>query len=145
MKAIQILERYGQLLLDQTMDITYEQLNEAIKELKDIEHYSHYTTGLWATDRPDLFKSQIDQELMYPLNFWNVKLENNKIEKANVFHPYVDETTNPSEAYLTLCINHSPWEEHDENMVRVLNNKEAHKMLKLLEKHFGIEDKYKEQ
>lgn len=67
--AITILEQHSKLLLDQT-DTTYEELQTAIKQLRDVEHYTHHTTGLWATDRPDLFNQHEHFNVMYQLNFW---------------------------------------------------------------------------
>ena len=65
-KALTILERYKKLILGQT-DLEAEEFDEAIKQLKDLEHYAHFTCGLWATDRPDLLK---DKRLFWQIDFW---------------------------------------------------------------------------
>ena len=70
LKAIEILEQYSDLLLNQS-NLNRDELQAAIKQLMDIQHYTHYTAGCYATDRPDLFKSQIGSELMFQLDFWN--------------------------------------------------------------------------
>ena len=70
LKAIEILEQYSDLLLNQS-NLDTDELQAAIKQLMDVQHYTHYTTGCYATDRPDLFKSQIKSELMFQLDFWN--------------------------------------------------------------------------
>lgn len=140
LKAIQILEQYKKLLLNQT-EITLEELELAIKQLKDVEHYTHYTTGCYATDKPDLFKSQIKSELMFKLDFWECLPTENI--KEQIFAPYVDETVTPEESYLVFCQNHSPWNEHDSNMIRVHSNEESHKLLNILEAHFGIKNHHK--
>ena len=70
-KAIEILEQHSKLLLNQT-DISYEDLQFAIKQLIDLHHYSIHTSGCWATDRPDLFANQIEAELMFQLDFWEI-------------------------------------------------------------------------
>lgn len=70
--AITILEQYSKLLLNQT-DLTYEELQKAIEQLLDVERYVDYTTGLWATDRPDLFNQQMQSDLLFELNFWDNK------------------------------------------------------------------------
>lgn len=63
--------------------------------------------------------------------------------KRQSFQPYVDETVEPCESYLVFCENHSPWDEEEKNMVRVHSNAESHKMLEILEKHFGIKNHHK--
>lgn len=141
LKAIAILEQYSKLLLNQT-ELSYEELQEAIKQLKDVEHYAVYTSGQWATDRPDLFANQIKAELMYQLDFW--KVHNQSFPKPKLFASYVDETVDPAESYLVFCENHSPWNEDEHNMVRVNSKAESHKMLDILEKHFGIPNLHKE-
>ena len=139
--ALTILEEQGKVLLDNT-DLDKDVLQVAIKQLKDLEHFSHYTAGLWATDRPDLFQAQIKNELMYYLNFWEaVKLP--PINFAPTFVPYVDETVNPSESYLVFCTDGSPWTQPDSNMIRVYSNAESHKLLKILETNFGIPNNHK--
>ena len=70
LKAIEILEQYSDLLLNQS-NLDTDELQAAIKQLMDVQHYTYYTTGCYATDRPDLFKSQIESELMFQLDFWN--------------------------------------------------------------------------
>ena len=139
-KAIEILEQYSKLLLNET-NISHEDLQYAINQLKDLEHYSIYTSGCWATDRPDLFANQIEAELMFQLDFW--EMHKHTGPKPKVFAPYVDETVDPSEAYLVFCEKHSPWDEEDHNMVRVHSNTESHKLLNILETHFGIPNKHK--
>ena len=139
--ALTMLEEYGKFLLDNT-DLDNEVLQVAIKQLKDLEHYSHYTSGLWATDRPDLFQAQIKNELMYPLNFWG-PVDSCHILYAPTFVPYVDETVNPSESYLVFCNDGSPWTQPDSNMIRVYSNAESHKLLKILETNFGIPNNHK--
>lgn len=139
--AITILETYRDLLLDQS-NIKQDELQIAIKQLKDLEHYSHCTSGLWATDRPDLFQAQIKNELMYQLNFWETP-NSSPISFAPTFVPYVDETVNPSESYLVFCADGSPWTQPDSHMIRVYSNAEAHKMLKILETNFGIPNNHK--
>ena len=136
-KAIAILEQYSKLLLNET-HLEYEELQAAIKELKDLEHFTHYTGGLWATDRPDLFANQIKAELMCQLDFWKVHDQSFPLLKS--FAHYVDETVNSAESF---CENHSPWNEDEHNMVRVNSNAESHKMLDILEKHFGIPNLHK--
>lgn len=69
-KAIEILETYSKLLLNETQ-LEHMELQQAINQLKDLEHYAHYTAGLYATDRPELFKAQTQNELMFELNFWD--------------------------------------------------------------------------
>lgn len=71
-KAITILEAYGKVLLENIADFEYEELQEAIKQLKNLQHYINSTSGLWATDRPDLFANQINADLMWQLDFWEV-------------------------------------------------------------------------
>ena len=63
--------------------------------------------------------------------------------KKQSFAPYVDETVEPSESYLVFCENYSPWDEDEKNMIRVHSNKESHKMLEILEHHFGIKNNHK--
>lgn len=70
LKAIEILEQYSDLLINQS-NLNRDELQAAIKQLMDVQHYIHYTTGCYATDRPDLFKTQIESELMFQLDFWN--------------------------------------------------------------------------
>ena len=139
-KAITILEQYSKLLLNETM-LEYEELQAAIKELKDLEHFTHYTGGLWATDRPDLFANQIKAELMCQLDFW--KVHDQSFPSPKSFAPYVDETVEPAESYLVFCENYSPWDEDEKNMIRVHSNEESHKMLEILEHHFGIKNNHK--
>ena len=139
--ALTILEKYSQLLLDSS-DLKSEELQEAIKQLKYLEHFSHYTSGLWATDRPDLFQAQIKNELMYQLNFWG-PTNPCPIVYSPTFIPYVDETVNPSESYLIFCKDGSPWTQPDSNMIRVYSNAESHKLLEILETNFGIPNKHK--
>ena len=140
LKAIAILEQYSKLLLNQT-DLSYEEFQEALNELKEIEHYSVYTSGQWATDRPDLFSNQIKNGLMHQLDFW--EKHDKTYPKPKCFAPYVDETLDPAESYLVFCENHSPWNEDEHNMVRVNSNAESHKMLDILERHFGIPNLHK--
>lgn len=140
LKAITILEQYSKLLLNQT-ELEYEDLQEAIKQLKDLEHYSHYTSGCWATDRPDLFANQIKNELMFQLDFWNTHKK--EYPKPKSFAPYVDETKEELESYLVFCENYSPWEEDEHNMIRVHSNAESHKLLNILESKFGIPNNHK--
>ena len=139
-KAIAILEQYSKLLLNET-HLEYEELQAAIKELKDLEHFTHYTGGLWATDRPDLFANQIKAELMCQLDFW--KIHDQSFHNPKSFAPYVDETVEPPESYLVFCENYSPWDEDEKNMIRVHSNEESHKMLEILEHHFGIKNNHK--
>ena len=139
--ALTVLEDYGKLLLDNT-DLDNEVLQVAIKQLKDLEHFSHYTSGLWATDRPDLFQAQIKNELMYQLNFWG-PTNPCPIVYSPTFVPYVDETVNPSESYLVFCNDGSPWTQPDSNMIRVYSNAESHKLLGILETNFGIPNNHK--
>ena len=141
LSALTILEDYGKLLLDQST-LEYEELQVAIKQLKDLEHFSHYTSGLWATDRPDLFQAQIKNELMYQINFWETP-NISTIAFAPTFVPYVDETVNPSESYLVFCTDGSPWNQPDSNMIRVFSNAESHKLLEILETNFGIPNNHK--
>ena len=141
LKAIAILEQYSKLLLNQT-ELSYEELQEAINQLKDVEHYAVYTSGLWATDRPDLFSNQIKNGLMYQLDFWGK--HDNTYPKPKCFAPYVDETLDPAESFIVFCENHSPWNEDENNMIRVHSNTESHKLLNILEKHFGIPNNFKE-
>ena len=140
LKAIAILEQYRKLLLNQT-ELSYEELQEAINQLEDVEHYAVYTSGQWATDRPDLFSNQIKNGLMHQLDFW--KVHDQSFPSPKSFAPYVDETVEPAESYLVFCENHSPWNEDEHNMVRVNSNVESHKMLDILEKHFGIPNLHK--
>ena len=63
--------------------------------------------------------------------------------KKQSFAPYVDETVDPSESYLVFCENYSPWNEDEKNMIRVHSNEESHKMLEILEHHFGIKNNHK--
>ena len=139
--ALTILEEQGKFLLDNT-NLDDGVLQVAIKQLKDLEHFSHYTSGLWATDRPDLFQAQIKNELMYQLNFWG-PVNPYTILFAPTFVPYVDETVNPSESYLVFCTDGSPWTQPDSNMIRVFSNAESHKLLKILETNFGIPNNHK--
>ena len=139
--ALTMLEEHGKFLLDNT-DLDNEVMQVAIKKLKDLEHHSHYTSGLWATDRPDLFQAQIKNELMYQLNFWETP-NSSPIPFAPTFVPYVDETVNPSEPYLVFCTDGSPWTQPDSNMIRVYSNAESHKLLEILETNFGIPNNHK--
>ena len=139
-KAIVILEQYSKLLLNET-PLEYEELQAAIKELKDLEHFTHYTGGLWATDRPDLFTNQIKAEFMCQLDFW--KIHDQSFPNPKSFAPYVDETVDPAESYLVFCENHSPWNEDEHNMIRVHSNAESHKLLNILESKFGIPNNHK--
>ena len=141
-KAIAILEQYYKLLLNQTT-LEHKELQSAIKELKDLEHFTHYTGGLWATDRPDLFANQIKADIMHQIDFW--KIHDQYFPSPKSFAPYVDETVEPAESYLVFCENHSPWNEDEHNMVRVNSNAESHKMLDILEKHFGIPNLHKKK
>ena len=141
LKAIAILEQYSKLLLNQT-DLSYEELQEAINQLKDVEHYAVYTSGQWATDRPDLFSNQIKNGLMHQLDFW--EKHDNTYPKPKCFAPYVDETLDPAESFIVFCENRSPWDEDENNMIRVHSNTESHKLLNILEKHFGIPNNFKE-
>ena len=68
-KAITILEVYAKVLYNNT-DLEYDDVQFALKQLKDLEHYTHYTCGLWCTDRPDLLK---DKSLFWEINFWDEK------------------------------------------------------------------------
>lgn len=140
-KAIGILEQYSKLLLNETM-IEYEELKSAIKQLEDLEHYAHFTSNLYATDKPDLFASQIENELMWNINFFG-ESENYIPEKRKSFAPYVDETVSPSKSYIVFCENYSPWDESEENMIRVESNEESHKLLRILEKQYGIKNNHK--
>lgn len=140
-KAITILEQYSKLLLNETT-LEYEELQAAIKELKDLEHFTHYTGGQWATDRPDLFSNQIKNGLMHQLDFW--EKHDKAYPKPKCFAPYVDETLDPAESFIVFCENRSPWDEDENNMVRVHSNTESHKLLNILEKHFGIPNNFKE-
>lgn len=139
--ALTILKSYGTLLLDKS-DITSEELQVAIKQLQDLEHYSHYTAGLWATDRPDLFQAQIKNDLMWQISFWDTS-NPSTITFAPTFVPYVDETVHPSESYLVFCTDGSPWTQPDSNMIRVYSNAESHKLLEILETNFGIPNNHK--
>jgi len=65
------------------------------------------------------------------------------LDKVPTFAPLVDETLEEPRSYLVLCVNRSPWDEDEENMVEVISNSESHKMLVLLEKHFGIKNHHK--
>lgn len=118
-------------------------MKKAIKELEDLEHFSHYTAGLSVHHRHDLFEHQIDNELMWEINFWE-EVKKAKLHKfVKGFAPYIDFTKNPSESYLIFCEHGAPWDEKEENRIRVFSNKESHKMLNILEKHFGIKNRYK--
>jgi hypothetical protein len=55
---------------------------------------------------------------------------------------YVDETGDVSKSYLIIS-QKSPWDAPEDEVVEVKNNYEAHKMLNLLEKHFGIKNLHK--
>lgn len=72
LKALNILEECKKLILNQTM-IEDDFFDEAIKELKDIEHYAHFMSNCWVTDRPDLFEQQIKDELMWNTDFFKKK------------------------------------------------------------------------
>ena len=63
--------------------------------------------------------------------------------KKQSFAPYVDETVEPPKSYLVFCENYSPWDEDEKNMIRVHSNEESHKMLEILEHHFGIKNNHK--
>lgn len=121
--------------------IEIEAIREAIQEVERLEHYTHYTCGCWATDRPDLFANQIEADLMFQLDFWDKLKE--EYPKPKTFAPYVDETVEPAEAYLVFCENYSPWDEDEKNMIRVWDNGESHKLLEILEKYFGITNHHK--
>ena len=69
--ALNILLDYKHILLNKT-NLEKEVLEAAVKQLQNLEHYAHYTCGLWATDRPDLFANQIKADLMWQLDFWEV-------------------------------------------------------------------------
>ena len=56
--------------------------------------------------------------------------------------PYVDETGDELKSYLTISKS-SPWDADESEMVEVKDNAEAHKLLRLLELHFGIPNKHK--
>ena len=139
-KSLEILEQYSKLLIEQT-NITADEMEYAINQLKDLEHYSLYTSGCWATDRPDLFANQIEAEKMFQLDFW--EMHKHTGPKPKTFAPYVDETVKPAESYLVFCENHSPWNELEHNMVKVHSNAESHKLLNILEKHFAITNNHK--
>lgn len=139
-KSLEILEQYSKLLLEQT-NITADEMEYAINQLKDLEHYSLYTSGCWATDRPDLFANQIEAEKMFQLDFW--EMHKHTGPRPKTFAPYVDETVEPVESYLVFCENHSPWTELEHNMIRVHSNAESHKLLNILEKHFAITNHHK--
>lgn len=66
-----------QILIDIKEDhnITFldETLEKAIKQLLDLEHYSHYTYGLTCTDRPDLLDIKFKTDYCWKLNFWDTK------------------------------------------------------------------------
>lgn len=68
--ALTMLEQYRKLLLDQSC-LEYEDLDQTIKQLKDLEHYSHYTSGLWCTDRPDLLSDDFKKDYAWQINFWD--------------------------------------------------------------------------
>ena len=70
-KALTILENFSKLLLNQT-NIEYEELQEAIKQLKDLEHYSHFTSYLYVTDRPDKIPEDI-KDLFWQSVFWKTE------------------------------------------------------------------------
>lgn len=139
-KALTILETYKKLILNQT-NLDLEEFNAAVKQLQDLEHYAHYTCGLWATDRPDLFANQIKADLMWQLDFW--KVCEGKAPEPKYIVPYVDETVDPSESFVVFCEDASPWSESEHNMVRTYSDVESHKLLNILEKHFGIPNNHK--
>lgn len=68
--ALTMLEQYRKLLLNQSC-LEYEELEKAIKQLKDLEHYSHYTSGLWCTYRPDLLGDDFKKDYAWQINFWD--------------------------------------------------------------------------
>ena len=64
LKALEILEGIKE---DNNVHFLESTIDVAIKQLKDLEHYSHYTSGLWVIDRPDLLK---DKSKHWQINFW---------------------------------------------------------------------------
>jgi len=139
--ALTVLKEHSRLLLDHSF-LELEKLQMAIRQLQDLEHFSHYTAGLWATDRPDLFQAQIKNDLMYQLNFWETA-KPCPVLHAPTFIPYVNETVHPSESYLVFCVDGSPWTQPDSHIIRVHSNAESHKLLKILETNFGIPNNHK--
>ena len=101
---------------------------KAIEILKDIEE------SKWCGVKPTLSNYNLET-----IGFLSKKIGS----KKQSFAPYVDETVDPSESYLVFCENYSPWDEDEKNMIRVHSNKESHKMLEILEHHFGIKNNHK--
>ena len=66
--GIKILEQ----VLKGSVNIHYtiKDIQNAIKQIKDLEHYSHYTSGLWCTDRPDLLSDNFKKDYAWQIDFW---------------------------------------------------------------------------
>lgn len=67
-QAIKILEQ----VIKGSVNVHYtiKDIQDAIKQVKDLEHYSHYTSGLWCTDRPDLLSDDFKKDYAWQINFW---------------------------------------------------------------------------
>lgn len=65
--AIEILKNIKE---DHNVRFLEETLEKAIKQVEDLEHFSHYTSGLWCTDRPDLLDNTFKKKYIWQINFW---------------------------------------------------------------------------
>lgn len=69
-KALTILECLGDLLTNQSV-LTFEELEQSKKQLRELEHYAHLSSHLWVTDRPDIIPSDLKDEYFFENKFWN--------------------------------------------------------------------------
>ena len=69
--GLTILETYTKLLQEKGL-VFVALMEKAINQIKDLEHFSHYTAGLWCTDRPDLIAADIrdNEKICWKINFW---------------------------------------------------------------------------
>ena len=77
-KALTILECLGELLINESV-LTLEELEQSKKQLKELEHYSHFSSHLWATDRPDVIPSELKDKYFFENKFWNYKKEKQNV------------------------------------------------------------------
>ena len=71
-KALTILECLGELLINESV-LTLEELEQSKKQLRGIEHYIHFSSHLWATDRPDIINSALKDMYFFENKFWNYR------------------------------------------------------------------------
>ncbi len=71
-KALTILECLGELLVNESV-LTFEELEQSKKQLRELEHYSHFSSHLWVTDRPDIIPSELKDKYFFENKFWDYK------------------------------------------------------------------------